>query len=231
MTFSLSPLTGQLCERFGSRPISIIGGFFCCLSLVLTSFVRKINLFFLTYSLLFGFGMVAKYVRRRKSLATGIVTAGADFGIFALSPLSQLLIHKLGRSGAYRVLRYVMLANCVLSLPYDPYVQEEVAHNNSQETLDIPEDSSEPKCVEKDSNRCNSLIDCSVWKVPAFAVAAVCDAGVGTVTYTAQFHLVSAHSFHDSKVKSHKSHGGSHGRSLSGFLLHEATEGTASPPE
>ena len=207
MTFCLSPITGRLCDRFGSRPIGIIGGIFCSLGLILTSLSKELNLFFLTYSLLFGLGtsccrmsnflMVSKYFKRRRSLATGIATAGAGLGVFSLSPLSQLLINKLGLSGAYRVLGFVMLTNSILALPYDPNIDEdvEVTDSNSQKPLDNQTDSPGSEGATEGSNRCRNLIDFSVWKVPVFAIAAVCAAGMSIVTFTAQFHLVSADNF------------------------------------
>ena len=209
MTFMLAPVAGRLVDRFSSRPIHIIGGLLCSLGLILTSLAKTVNLFFLTYSLLFGLGagscrtsnflIVTKYFVKRRSLATGIVTAGAGMGIFALAPLDQLLIDKLGLSGAYRLLGFVMLANCILSLPYNPNIEEEeISHGKSQETLDIPDDSPEiGVCTAKDSNKCRNLIDFSVWKVPVFAVSALCGAGIGIVSSTAQFYLVSTENFPD----------------------------------
>lgn len=86
---------------------------------------------------MFGFGacccrtvnflITAKYFVKRRSFATGLVTAGTGLGIFALVPIAQILIDNLGLSGAYRVLGGVVLANCLLALSFDPNVEEEVA--------------------------------------------------------------------------------------------------------
>ncbi|KAL9954143.1 hypothetical protein ACROYT_G041642 [Oculina patagonica] len=194
MTFCLSPVTGRLCDRFGSRPVAIIGAMFCSLGLILTSLVRRVEIFYLTYSFLFGFGtcccrtanflITAKYFVKRRSFATGLVTAGAGLGIFALAPITQALIDAYGLSIAYRVLGFVILTNCLLALCYHPNIEEE--HHNSQETLENPEKGT----TEQDPQGCQKLIDFSVWKVPAFAVVAVCCAGVSIVIFTPQFHLV-----------------------------------------
>lgn len=195
MTFCLSPVTGRLCDRFGSRPVAIVGAMFCSLGLILTSLVRRVELFYLTYSVLFGFGtcccrtanflITAKYFVKRRSFATGLVTAGAGLGIFALAPINQALIDAYGLGIAYRVLGFVILTNCCFALCYDPNIDEE--HHNSQETLENPEEGS----TQQDPQGCQKLIDFSVWKVPAFAVVAVCCAGVSIVIFTPQFHLVS----------------------------------------
>ena len=203
ISFFLSPLTGRLYDRFGSRPLSIAGGLFCSLSLILTSFVRKLDLFFLTYSILFGFGIsccrtsnfliVTKYFWKRRSLATGIVTAGASLGVFALAPLCHLLTDKNGLQGAYRVLGLVTLANCILPLSYDPKIKEDEDPGKREETLYNQGGNKPEECTAEVSiaSKWRKLIDFSVWKVPLFTVSAVCSAAVGIVTFSGQFHLVS----------------------------------------
>ena len=196
MTFCLSPVTGRLCDRFGSRPVAIVGALCCSLGLILTSLVKTVELFYLTYSVLFGFGacccrtanflITAKYFIKRRSFATGLVTAGAGLGVFALAPINQTLIDDYGLSITYRVLGFVILVNCFLALSYDPNIEEEEEHQapgNSQETLE----NSTPEVRQG----YQKLIDFSVWKVPSFAVVAVCCAGVSIVIFTPQFHLVS----------------------------------------
>ncbi|XP_073247572.1 monocarboxylate transporter 10-like [Porites lutea] len=200
LTFFLSPLTGRLGDRYGSRPISIVGGLFCSLGLILTSFVRKLDLFFVTYSVLFGFGVsccrtsnfliVTKYFWKRRSLATGIVTAGAGLGVFTLAPLCHLLIDKHGLQGAYRVLGLVTLANCILPLPYDPNIKEDEDPGKKKETFYNQGDYNPEECTAEASSKWRKLIDFSVWKVPLFTVTAACSTAVGIVTYTGQFHLV-----------------------------------------
>lgn len=180
------------------------GAMFCSLGLILTSLVRRIELFFLTYSVLFGFGacccrtanflITAKYFIKRRSFATGLVTAGAGLGVFSLAPINQTLLDNYGLSIAYRVLGFVVLVNCFLALFYDPNIEEEEedrrALGNSQETL---ENRAEESTTQEDPKGCQRLIDFSVWKVPSFAVVAVCSAGISTVLFTPQFHLVSYH--------------------------------------
>ncbi|KAJ7330745.1 hypothetical protein OS493_021674 [Desmophyllum pertusum] len=101
------------------------------------------------------FLITAKYFVKRRSLATGLVTAGAGLGIFALAPINQILIDAYGLSGAFRALGFVILANCFLALFYDPNIQEELAQGlTSQETLEIPDNN-----TTQDSQRCHKLID------------------------------------------------------------------------
>ncbi|CAH3140465.1 unnamed protein product [Pocillopora meandrina] len=191
MSFCLSPVAGRLCDRLGSRYVAIIGTVFCSLGLILTSLARKVELFFLTHSVMFGLGacccrtvnflITAKYFVKRRSFATGLVTAGTGLGIFALVPIAQILIDNLGLSGAYRVLGGVVLANCLLALSFDPNVEEEVASVVQENTK---------KGTEEPQRNQQKLIDLSVWKVPTFAIVTLSFTGISIVLNTPQFHLV-----------------------------------------
>lgn len=178
MTFCLSPVSGRLCDRFGSRPVTIIGALFCSLGLILTSLVRRVELFFLC---------CRTDAVRRRSFATGLVTAGAGLGVFALAPINQKLIDSYGLSIVYRVLGFVIPVNCFLALFYDPNIKEELAQDNNQETSESPEEIN----GQEDTQRCQKFMDFSVWKVLVFTIVAVCCAGISIVIFTPQFHLVS----------------------------------------
>lgn len=186
MTLCLSPVSGRLCDRFGSRPVTIIGALFCSLGLILTSLVRRVELFFLCCRTA-NFLITAKYFVRRRSFATGLVTAGAGLGVFALAPINQKLIDSYGLSIVYRVLGFVIPVNCFLALFYDPNIKEELAQDNNQETSESPEEIN----GQEDTQRCQKFIDFSVWKVLVFTIVAVCCAGISIVIFTPQFHLVS----------------------------------------
>lgn len=197
MTLGLSPVSGRLCDRFGSRSVAITGALFSSLGLILTSLVKKVDLFYLTYSVLFGFGacccrtanflITAKYFVKRRSFATGLVTAGAGLGVFALAPINQKVIDSYGLSIAYRVLGFVIPVNCFLALFYDPNIEDELAQGNDEEAPKHQEEIN----GQEDPQKCQKLIDFSVWKVPAFTIVAVCYAGMSIVLFTPQFHLVS----------------------------------------
>lgn len=202
MSFCLSPVAGRLCDRLGSRYVAIIGTVFCSLGLILTSLARRVELFFLTHSVMFGFGacccrtvnflITAKYFVKRRSFATGLVTAGTGLGIFALVPIAQILIDNLGLSGAYRVLGGVVLANCLLALSFDPNVEEEVASVVQENTK---------KGTEEPQRNQQKLIDFSAWKVPTFAIVTLSFTGISIVLNTPQFHLVSGNIYCTFRVR------------------------------
>jgi len=93
---------GYLSDRLGTRAIVLVGGALLGLGLVLSSQVREIWQFYLTFGVMVGGGVSAFYVpltvlaikwfEGRRGLAAAIVSAGNGFGILALSPLSRWLI-------------------------------------------------------------------------------------------------------------------------------------------
>ena len=97
-------LAGYCSDRIGTRTVVLVGGALLGLGLVLSSQVREIWQFYLTFGIMVGGGVSAFYVpltvlavkwfEGRRGLAAAIVSAGNGFGILALSPLSRWLINQ-----------------------------------------------------------------------------------------------------------------------------------------
>ena len=142
----------------------------CSVALFLSSFATNIVHYYFTYSLLFGLGgccvrtscflITAKYFHKRRSLATGILSAAAGIGLFIFGPFTQLLLDVLGLAGTYRVLAIPCLAICVCALTFHSNVEAEETYN----FCNVPNE--EPCEIKK-------TIDCSVWKIPAFVVLVI----------------------------------------------------------
>ena len=206
LTFFLCPVAGRLCDRFGCRPVVIAGFAVCCLSLFLTSFVKKVDLFFATYSVIFGIGssccrmgnflITAKYFKKHKSLPTGFVSAGSGIGLLVLGPINQVMIDNLGLGGAYRVLSGVMVLGCVLALTYDPNVNEDGGPDsigcNQLRELKIKQTEKERQANNGTRKRLKIVLDFSVWKLPTFTVIAVCSFLFSIVLGLPLLHLVSS---------------------------------------
>ena len=142
----------------------------CSVALFLSSFATNIVHYYFTYSLLFGLGgccvrtscflITAKYFHKRRSLATGILSAAAGIGLFIFGPFTQLLLDVLGLAGTYRVLAIPCLAICVCALVFHSNVEAE-------ETYTLCDVANEEACDKK------KIIYCSVWKEPAFVVLVI----------------------------------------------------------
>lgn len=97
-------VAGYLSDRLGTRVVVLVGGALLGLGLVLSSQVREIWQFYLTFGVMVGGGVSAFYVpltvlavrwfEGRRGLAAAIVSAGNGFGILALSPFSRWLINQ-----------------------------------------------------------------------------------------------------------------------------------------
>jgi MFS family permease len=92
---------GALSDRFGSRVVTIAGGFLLGLALVLSSRATELWQLHVTFGLGVGFSAGAfltplsatatKWFTTNRGLAVGIVSAGGGAGILLLSPLARLI--------------------------------------------------------------------------------------------------------------------------------------------
>ena len=97
-------LAGYLADRLGTRTVILAGGSLLGLGLVLSSQVREVWQFYLTFGLMVGGGVSTFYVPltvlavrwfgARRGMAAAIVSAGNGFGILVLSPISRWLINQ-----------------------------------------------------------------------------------------------------------------------------------------
>lgn len=175
--------SGFLVKRFGCRVTTLLGGFFCALSLGISSLAKNILMLYLTYSVLFGLGtscvfsaslnIISKYFEKRRSMATGIVMCGQGGGVLILGPLLQTMIDAFGWQTTYRIMAGVVLFLCLSGLTYSPDVQIEGAENASMEV---------------NSKGCH--IDVSVWKEPKFVSVVVSASIMMFGHYVPQIHLV-----------------------------------------
>ena len=168
LTFFLTPLPGYISDRFGCRITNSVGAMLCMTGLVTSSFAQSLTLMFLTHGLLMGLGIsfiysscflvIAKYFKEKLSVATGIVSLGAGFGVLFTGPLLQALLDSYGWRGTYRIMVASFIVVCILGLTYNPNVQETTlvtSFNNDQD---------------KEDKMSIISLYCSLWTFPAFVV-------------------------------------------------------------
>ncbi|XP_028413960.1 monocarboxylate transporter 10-like [Dendronephthya gigantea] len=83
----LCPACGILTRYFSFRPVVVLGSTLLCLGLLLSSFVKDISLFYLTYGVIFGTGTCLLYMssiivlqfcfQRHLAAATGVVSSAS----------------------------------------------------------------------------------------------------------------------------------------------------------
>ena len=115
------PLLGWLIERVGPRAVIATGGLVLAAGLFLGAHISAVSHLYAAIGLLTGLGVSAAgwvpavvlirgWFPTRVGTAIGIASAGIGVGIFALVPLTQLLIDALGWRWALRVVGVIVAA-------------------------------------------------------------------------------------------------------------------------
>ena len=104
---------GYLADRFGARPVIVIGAFAIGIGLALTSIIDRLWLGYLTYGVGVGVGIACGYVptvavvggwfMRRRNTALGIAVAGIGSGTLVVAPVAAALIQRLGWRATFDV--------------------------------------------------------------------------------------------------------------------------------
>jgi len=110
-----SPVVGWAVDKYGSRGVIILGAIFSGASFALMYFVDSLLGFYLVYGILLSIGMsamlylpawtvIAKWFKRRLSLAMALLAVGAGFGGLICAPSAAFLIERFGWRSAFVVL-------------------------------------------------------------------------------------------------------------------------------
>ncbi len=109
--FGLGVVTGPLADRWGSRPMALIGMTLVAAGLILAGFAESLMQVYLAYGLGVGLGVGCAYVPSvgavqrwfapRRGFASGLAVSGIGFGTLLMPLLAALLIGTLGWRSAY----------------------------------------------------------------------------------------------------------------------------------
>ncbi|CAB4004502.1 monocarboxylate transporter 10-like [Paramuricea clavata] len=112
MLFFFCPLSSLLTERYGARVVTMTGGILMSVGLLVSSYAQQLNILYITYGVIFGFGsalaylptlvMVGQYFEKRRSLATGIATCGSNTGALSLAIVQEVVLNKHGWRNVFR---------------------------------------------------------------------------------------------------------------------------------
>jgi len=114
-----SPIVGWAVDKFGSRGVIVVGAIVSGLSFVLMPLVNSLLGFYLIYGIALSTGMsamlylpawtvIAKWFKRRLSLAMALLAVGAGLGGLICAPASAYLIAHFGWRSAFVVLGVVI---------------------------------------------------------------------------------------------------------------------------
>ncbi|XP_036919720.1 monocarboxylate transporter 4 isoform X2 [Sturnira hondurensis] len=123
MLYGTGPLCSVCVNRFGCRPVMLVGGLLASLGMVAASFCKSVIQLYFTTGVLTGLGlalnfqpsliMLNRYFNKRRPLANGLAAAGSPVFLCALSPLGQLLQDRFGWRGGFLILGGLLLNCCV----------------------------------------------------------------------------------------------------------------------
>uniref|UniRef100_A0A1B6C2J0 Major facilitator superfamily (MFS) profile domain-containing protein n=1 Tax=Clastoptera arizonana TaxID=38151 RepID=A0A1B6C2J0_9HEMI len=120
------PVASFLTDRYGCRKVCIVGGILSAAGFIVSSFTNSMELLFLTFGVIAGFGLslcyvaavviVAYYFDRRRSFATGLSVCGSGIGTFLFAPLTNHLLAEYGWRGTTLILAGLFLNLCVFGM-------------------------------------------------------------------------------------------------------------------
>ncbi|ELW65276.1 Monocarboxylate transporter 1 [Tupaia chinensis] len=117
------PISSILVNKYGSRPVMIVGGCLSGCGLIAASFCNTVQELYLCIGVIGGLGlafnlnpaltMISKYFYKRRPLANGLAMAGSPVLLAALAPLNQALFDIFGCRGSLLILGGILLNCCV----------------------------------------------------------------------------------------------------------------------
>ncbi|XP_054420781.1 monocarboxylate transporter 1 [Pteronotus mesoamericanus] len=157
------PISSILVNKYGSRPVMIVGGCLSGCGLIAASFCNSVQELYLCIGVIGGLGlafnlnpaltMIGKYFYKKRPLANGLAMAGSPVFLSTLAPLNQAFFGIFGWRGSFLILGGLLLNCCVagsLMRPIGP-PPSTVEKYRSKET--VPEaGKSDTKQVASDAN-------------------------------------------------------------------------------
>lgn len=120
------PVASFLTDRYGCRKVTIVGAILAAAGFIVSSFTDSMELLFLTFGIIAGFGLslcyvaavviVAYYFDSKRSFATGLSVCGSGIGTFVFAPLTQFLLGEYGWRGTTLILAGLFLNLCVCGM-------------------------------------------------------------------------------------------------------------------
>ncbi|XP_041033568.1 monocarboxylate transporter 3 [Carcharodon carcharias] len=122
MLYGTGPVCSIVVNRFGCRPVMLIGGLLASSGMILASFSANITQLYLTAGVVTGLGlalnfqpsliMLGRYFDKRRPLANGLAAAGSPVFLSTLSPFGQVLLDYYGWRGGFLIMGGLLLNCC-----------------------------------------------------------------------------------------------------------------------
>ncbi|KAL7864571.1 hypothetical protein AOLI_G00159910 [Acnodon oligacanthus] len=117
------PVSSILVNRYGSRPVVMVGGLLVGAGMISASFGSTIMHLYLCVGVIGGIGLafnlqpaltiIGKYFLVKRPIANGLAMAGSPVFLCTLAPLNQFLFDNFGWRGSFFILGAILLNCCV----------------------------------------------------------------------------------------------------------------------
>lgn len=172
MLYGTGPLCSILVNKFGCRPVMMVGGLFASLGMILASLATSIIHIYLCTGVITGLGlalnfqpsliMLNRYFSEKRPLANGLAAAGSPVALCCLSPLGQVLQYTYGWRGGFLILGGMLLNCCACGALMRPLLPPK--------KLQELEEGAAAETAEKKPQQRKKLLDFSVFKDRGFVI-------------------------------------------------------------
>ncbi|KAK9882548.1 hypothetical protein WA026_021895 [Henosepilachna vigintioctopunctata] len=147
VTLCSGPLSSSLVNKYGCRPVTIVGSILASCCLIASTFAKNVTFIIFTIGIGAGIGFgliylpaivsVTTYFEKKRSLATGIAVCGSGFGTFVFAPLITYLLAEFGWRGSILIISGIVL-ECIIfgslfrPIEYDDVKDVDVENNKLQ---------------------------------------------------------------------------------------------------
>ncbi|GAB0086651.1 monocarboxylate transporter 13 [Sergentomyia squamirostris] len=130
---SLGPVSSILSVKYSFRTVTLLGGTFAALGMILTFWASSVTYLYVSYGIFVGTGaglafpptvyIVTSYFVRLRGLANGLCISGSALGSIILPPVLRYLLETFGYRGACLIMGGVTLNTWVAAIFYQPVEQ------------------------------------------------------------------------------------------------------------
>ena len=130
VAFIMGPLVSLLVDRFGCRPVCIVGCVVSAFGFAVSVFAPNLPVLILTHGVIGGVGMSMIYIPsmiasnyyfvKKRALACGIGVCGQGVGFAVLPPLCGLIVRQLGWEGVHLFFAIICIAGLAFAVLLKP---------------------------------------------------------------------------------------------------------------
>ncbi|KAG9269451.1 monocarboxylate transporter 2-like [Astyanax mexicanus] len=200
------PVSSILVNRYGSRPVVMVGGLLVGVGMVAASFGTTIMHLYICVGVIGGIGLafnlqpaltiIGKYFLVKRPIANGLAMAGSPVFLSTLAPLNQFLFDTFGWQGSFFILGAIVLNCCVagalmrpINVKAKPAVSQSSGGDRAAGEVGEGEGDVDPQAVglvsEKQqpkrggcAARVNQFIDLSLFKHRGYLIYLVANVGM-----------------------------------------------------